>query len=62
MLSTFEQKLENYASLIVEVGANIQKDQTLYISASIETVELVRKVADKAYTAGARNVIVDWVR
>ena len=60
MLSTFEQKLENYASLIVEVGANIQKDQTLYISASIETVELVRKVADKAYTAGARNVIVDW--
>ena len=61
MLSTFEQKLENYASLIVEVGSNIQKGQTLYISASIETVELVRKVADKAYTAGARNVIVDWV-
>ncbi|HEX5563884.1 MAG TPA: aminopeptidase, partial [Sporosarcina sp.] len=37
MLSTFEQKLDNYASLIVEVGANIQKDQTLFISASIET-------------------------
>lgn len=60
-MSTFEQKLENYASLIVEVGANIQKDQTLFISASIETVELVRKVADKAYTVGARQVIVDWV-
>ena len=61
MLSTFEQKLENYASLIVEVGSNIQKDQTLFISASIETVELVRKVADKAYSIGARHVIVDWV-
>ncbi|MDW0117829.1 aminopeptidase [Sporosarcina thermotolerans] len=59
MLS-FEQKLENYASLIAEVGANIQKDQTLFISASIETVELVRKVADKAYSLGARQVIVDW--
>ena len=59
MLS-FEQKLENYASLVAEVGANIQKDQILFISASIETVELVRKVADKAYSLGARQVIVDW--
>ncbi|MDN4608371.1 aminopeptidase [Sporosarcina highlanderae] len=59
MLS-FEEKLEKYASLIVEVGSNIQKDQTLYISASIETAELVRKVADKAYDLGARHVIVDW--
>lgn len=59
MLS-FEQKLENYASLVAEVGANIQKDQTLFISASIETVELVRKVAEKAYSLGARQVIVDW--
>lgn len=57
---TFEQKLENYASLIVEIGSNIQKNQTLYISASIEALELVRKVADKAYSLGARNVIVDW--
>ncbi|WP_339254001.1 aminopeptidase [Sporosarcina sp. FSL W8-0480] len=59
MLS-FEQKLENYASLVAEVGANIQKDQTLFISASIETVEFVRKVAEKAYSLGARQVIVDW--
>ncbi|MEZ7173331.1 aminopeptidase [Sporosarcina sp. OR05] len=57
---SFEQKLENYASLVVEVGANIQKDQVLYVSASIDAQALVRKIADKAYDAGARQVIVDW--
>lgn len=57
---SFEQKLENYASLVVEVGANIQKDQVLYVSASIDAQALVRKIADKAYNAGARQVIVDW--
>ncbi|MDW0114617.1 aminopeptidase [Sporosarcina saromensis] len=57
---SFEQKLENYASLVVEVGANIQKDQVLYVSASIDAQALVRKISDKAYDAGARQVIVDW--
>lgn len=57
---SFEQKLENYASLVVEVGANIQKDQVLYVSASIDAQALVRKIADKAYDEGARQVIVDW--
>lgn len=57
---SFDKKLENYASLVVKVGANIQKDQVLYISASIDAQALVRKIADKAYDAGARHVIVDW--
>lgn len=59
-MTNFEQNLENYADLIVKVGANIQKDQILFISASIETAQLVRKVAAKAYHAGAKQVIVDW--
>ncbi|MCG3086944.1 aminopeptidase [Sporosarcina cyprini] len=59
-MSTFNEKLANYADLAVNVGVNIQPDQTLYISASIETAEFVRLVVEKAYDAGARHVIVDW--
>ncbi|QTD42902.1 aminopeptidase [Sporosarcina sp. Te-1] len=59
-MSTFNEKLANYANLAVHVGVNIQPNQTLYISASIETAEFVRLVVEKAYDAGARHVIVDW--
>lgn len=59
MLS-FAQKLENYAELIVKVGANVQKGQTLMLQASIDAVELARCVVKKAYEAGAYTVKVRW--
>ncbi|MBB4825382.1 aminopeptidase [Sporosarcina luteola] len=59
-MSTFNEKLANYADLAVRVGVNIQPNQILYISASIETADFVRLVVEKAYDSGARNVIVDW--
>ena len=59
-MSTFEQQLSNYAELAVKVGVNIQPDQYLFISASTDAVEFVRLVTEKAYDAGARQVIVDF--
>ncbi|WJY27642.1 MULTISPECIES: aminopeptidase [Sporosarcina] len=59
-MKTFEQQLQNYAELAVKVGVNIQPDQKLFISASIDTVEFVRIIVEKAYAAGARQVFVDW--
>jgi aminopeptidase len=59
-MSTFEQQLSNYAELAVKVGVNIQPDQYLFISASTDAVEFVRVVTEKAYNAGARQVIVDF--
>jgi aminopeptidase len=59
-MSTFEKQLSRYAELAVKVGVNIQPNQYLYISASTETTELVRLVAEKAYDAGARQVFIDW--
>ncbi|WP_210471584.1 aminopeptidase [Sporosarcina sp. 6E9] len=59
-MSTFEQQLTNYAELAVKVGVNIQPDQYLFISASTDAVEFVRLVTEKAYDAGARQVIVDF--
>lgn len=59
-MTTFEKQLQNYAQLAVEVGVNIQPNQILFITASTDTVEFVRLVAEKAYDAGARQVIVDF--
>lgn len=59
-MSTFKQQLENYAELAVNVGVNIQPDQILFITASTDAVEFVRLVTEKAYDAGARQVIVDF--
>ena len=59
MLS-FEQKLDNYATLAVNIGVNIQSGQTLVINAMIESAELVRLITRKAYEAGAKLVKVNY--
>ncbi|CAM3100399.1 aminopeptidase [Paenibacillus lupini] len=57
---TFEQKLNNYADIIVKIGANIQQGQSVMVNATIEAPELVRLVVKKAYEAGAYQVKVFW--
>lgn len=52
--------LEKYARLVVKVGINIQKDQTLVISAPIECAEFVRVTAEIAYKEGAGDVVLNW--
>jgi len=59
-MATFEDNLEKYAELAVKTGVNIQKDQTLVINAPILSYKLVRRIAEKAYEAGAKNVHVEW--
>ncbi|MEK3980395.1 aminopeptidase [Psychrobacillus sp. FSL K6-2836] len=59
-MTSFNTKLENYASLVVEVGVNIQSGQNLFIAASTDSVELVRLITKKAYVAGAKQVFVDF--
>lgn len=55
-----EQQLDQYAELIVKVGVNVQRGQQVLISGSIDAAPLVRRIASKAYDAGASNVHVDW--
>ncbi|MFF2483017.1 aminopeptidase [Paenibacillus sp. NPDC058071] len=57
MLS-FEQKLDRYAELIVKIGANVQKGQSVMLNASVDAIELARLVVRKAYEAGAYQVKV----
>jgi aminopeptidase len=48
--------LARYAKLVVEVGANIQPDQTILIIAAPTAAPLVRAIAAEAYAHGARFV------
>ncbi len=52
--------LRKYADLLVKVGLNVQKGQTLVISAPTETVDIVRCVTKAAYDVGAKEVVVNW--
>lgn len=53
--------LEKYAELVVRLGVNIQKDQTLHINAPLEAAEFVRTVTTRAYKAGAKHVYVNYI-
>ena len=57
---SFETKLEKYARLIVQSGLNVQEKQTVVISASIESYQLVRAVTKQAYLVGAKEVVVHY--
>jgi aminopeptidase len=59
-VSDWEQNLEKYAALAVQVGVNIQKGQTLFVNAPLVAAPLVRKIAKKAYEVGAKHVYVEW--
>ncbi|RLQ95570.1 aminopeptidase [Falsibacillus albus] len=56
----FEEYLDKYAKMAVEVGVNVQKGQPLWISASLGTEVLVRRIVKYAYMAGAKSVQVQW--
>src|SRR5690625_3630784 len=60
-MESFEMKLDKYASLAVEVGVNIQPGQILVVSATLHSIEYVRKVVKRAYELGARHVHVEWI-
>lgn len=52
--------LIKYASLAVNIGVNIQKDNILVISSPIETAEFSRLITEEAYKSGAKDVIVHY--
>lgn len=58
--------LDDYARLVLQVGANLAPGQTLGISAQLEHAPFVRVLAEQGYAAGARFVDVwywdAWVK
>lgn len=55
-----EAKLKEYARLLVEIGLNVQKGQTVVLSAPVECAEFARLCASAAYDVGCREVVMDW--
>jgi len=53
-------RLSEYAKLVVQVGANLQKGQTLLLSCPVECASFGRLIAEEAYKAGAREVVMQW--
>jgi len=52
--------LDRYAELVVRVGANVQPGQDVYLRAEVNHAPVARAIADQAYRAGARRVVVEF--
>ena len=55
-----EQKLREYADLLIEIGVNIQPGQNLVIAAPVDCAHFARLCAKAAYARGCREDIMNW--
>ena len=60
MEKQLNQKIEKYCELIVKSGLNVQKGQKVVITSPVDCAEFARIMAEKAYNAGAKQVIMRW--
>ncbi|MDK4265556.1 aminopeptidase [Staphylococcus warneri] len=59
-MSNYQDKLRQYAQLLVSVGMNVQDKQPVFIRSSVEALELTHLVVEEAYIAGASDVRVEY--
>lgn len=52
--------LEKLAKVAVEVGANVQKEQVLFVSSPIHAYPLARLIQKQAYIKGAKKVFINY--
>jgi aminopeptidase len=57
---TTAELIDRYADLIVQVGVNLQPGQDVLLGCLVEHAPIARAVAEAAYRAGARRVIVEY--
>ena len=55
-----DEKLLEYARLLVRVGLNVQKGQRLVISSPGEAAYFARMCAEEAYATGCKEVVMNW--
>jgi len=60
MIENFENKLEEYARLILKRGLNLQKKQELLIEASIGAKDIVKVIYKQALEMGSGPIHVVW--
>lgn len=55
-----EEKLREYARLLVEVGLGVEKGQTLVLSSPVECAPFARLCASAAYDLDCGEVVMNW--
>ena len=60
MIQNFEEKLREYASLLVNVGINPQPGQIVRVAAPVDCAKLARLCVQVCYDRGVREVMMDW--
>ena len=61
MADKFEELVDKYARLVVEVGINVQKSEPVRISCPVDGAYFARALAKFAYMRGASDVVIDWI-
>lgn len=56
----YEEKFKEYAALLIRVGLNVQKGQTIVISSPVECAWFARMCAAESYDVGCREVVMNW--
>jgi len=59
-MTQLQDKLQQYAELLVGVGMNVQKGQPVFIRSSVDALELTHYIVEAAYQRGASDVKVDY--
>lgn len=59
-MQTYDQRLNDYAKLVVEVGVNVQAGEPVLISCPVDGADFVRLLAKHAYERGATEIIMNW--
>ncbi|WP_409969407.1 aminopeptidase [Bengtsoniella intestinalis] len=54
------EKLLEYAKMLIQIGLNVQKGQTLIISCPVDCAYFARMCAKEAYAVGCREVVNIW--
>jgi aminopeptidase len=55
-----QDRIDRYAALIVQVGANVQAGQEVLVQCDVSHAPIARAVAEHAYAAGADKVRVEY--
>jgi len=59
-MSTEQERIDGYAALVVEIGANVQPGQEVVVVADVSHAPIVRAVVEHAYAVGAHRVLVEY--
>ena len=57
---SYNEKLQQYAELLVKIGMNVQPKQPVFIRSSVDAIDLTRLIVEESYKAGASDVKVNY--